>query len=165
MARRACISLCASAQVQPLHRINQLIFHVLDPHFLQPIGFADALGRRIKAGHISMRDQARVVSLFIFLLTWRDQLDLVQNTSFPLCAQAISISSGPLVYGGCLPTHFPCAQRGQVNLAESSPCGGVPPHDARRWPCSTWPGGAGCAAAPGIDRSQPYSRTCIWVRL
>ena len=69
MARRACISLCASARVQLLHRINQLIFHVLDPHFLQPIGFTDALGRRIKAGHISMRDQAQVVSFFIFLLT------------------------------------------------------------------------------------------------
>ena len=69
MARRACISLCASARVQLLHRINQLIFHVLDPHFLQPIGFTDVLGRRIKAGHISMRDQAQVVSFFIFLLT------------------------------------------------------------------------------------------------
>ena len=58
---------------------------------------------------------------YLFLLTWRDQLDLVQNTSFPLCAQAISVSSGPLVYGGCLPTHFPCAQRGQVNSSESPP--------------------------------------------
>ena len=38
------------------------------PIFLQPIGFTDALGRRIKAGHISMRDQAQVVSFFIFLL-------------------------------------------------------------------------------------------------
>ena len=43
--------------------------HVLDPHFLHPIGFTDVLGRRIKAGHISMRDQAQVVSFFIFLLT------------------------------------------------------------------------------------------------
>jgi len=40
----------------------------LDPHFLQPIGFTDALGRRIKAGHISMRDQAQAVS-FLFFFT------------------------------------------------------------------------------------------------
>jgi len=39
------------------------------PPFLKPIGFTDVLGRRIKAGHISMRDQAQVVSFFIFLLT------------------------------------------------------------------------------------------------
>ena len=69
MARRACIALCASAWFQLLHRINQLIFHVLDPYFLQPIGFIDELGRRIKAGHISMRGQAQVGLFLFFLLT------------------------------------------------------------------------------------------------
>ena len=68
MARRACISLCVNARVQLLHRINQLIFHVLARGFLHPIGFIDVLGRCIKADHISMRDQAQVVSFFIFLL-------------------------------------------------------------------------------------------------
>ena len=38
----------------------------LDPHFLHPIGFTDVLGRRIKAGHISMRDQAQEVSFLFF---------------------------------------------------------------------------------------------------
>ena len=69
MARRACISLCARARVKLLHRINQLIFHVLDPHFLQPIGFIDELDHHIKAGHIGMRDQAQGVSFLFFLLT------------------------------------------------------------------------------------------------
>ena len=36
------------------------------PHFLQPIGFIDELGCRIKAGHISMRGQAQVVSFLLF---------------------------------------------------------------------------------------------------
>ena len=66
MARRACIALCASAWFQLLHRINQFIFHVLDPYFLQPIGLIDEPGRRIKAGHISMRGQAQAMSFFIF---------------------------------------------------------------------------------------------------
>jgi hypothetical protein len=70
MARRACIALCASAWFQLFHRINQLIFHGLDPYFLQPIGFIDELGRRIKAGHISMRGQAQVVSFFFTDMTW-----------------------------------------------------------------------------------------------
>ena len=39
------------------------------PIFLQPIGFTDALGRRIIDGHISVRGQAQAVSFFIFLLT------------------------------------------------------------------------------------------------
>ena len=63
------VSHCARARVQLRHRINQLIFHVLDPHFLQPIGFIDELDCNIKAGHISMRSQAQAVSFFIFLLT------------------------------------------------------------------------------------------------
>jgi hypothetical protein len=33
---------------------------------LQPIGFIDELGRRIKAGHINMRSQAQVVSFLVF---------------------------------------------------------------------------------------------------
>ena len=68
MARRACIALCASAQVQLLHRINQLIFHVLDPHFLQPIGFIDELDHHIKADHLCMCGQAQAVS-FLFYFT------------------------------------------------------------------------------------------------
>jgi hypothetical protein len=36
---------------------------------LHPIGFTDALCRRIKAGHISMRDQAQAASSLFFLLT------------------------------------------------------------------------------------------------
>ena len=102
------VSHCAHARVKLLHRINQLIFHVLDPHFLQPIGFINELDCNIKAGHISMRSQAQAVSFFIFLLTWRGQLDLVQNTSFRSCKQAISVSSGPLACGGCVLTEIAC---------------------------------------------------------
>jgi hypothetical protein len=37
-----------------------------------PIGFTDAPCRRIKAGHNSMREQAQVVSFFIFFtdMSW-----------------------------------------------------------------------------------------------
>ena len=61
------------------------MFHVLGYNFLHPIGMVDELDCHIKAGHISMRSQAQVVSFFYFLLTWRDQLDLVQSTSFRSC--------------------------------------------------------------------------------
>ena len=71
------------------------------------------------------------MSFLFFLLTWRDQLDLVQNTSFRSCKQAISVSSGPLACGGCVLTEIACLQRRQVKPAESPPCGLVPHHISR----------------------------------
>ena len=97
MARRARTSLCARAQVKLLHRTNQLIFHVLDPHFLQPIGFIDELGRRIKVGYISMRRApAHSLALHTADLTERTKPSPTQRLSKAAIHLCLSLT-GPLV--------------------------------------------------------------------
>ena len=75
--------------------------------------------------------------LCFFLLTQHGQLG--EALVFPLCAQAVSVSSGPLVHGGCPQAHFPCAQRGQVNPPgrthlEAGQNPGGPPHTYKKNP-------------------------------